>query len=535
MHEVAPIFALRGVTKRFGDVVANARVDLELRRGEVHCLLGENGAGKSTLIAMLAGLQQPDEGAIEIDGRPCELGSPAVSLSQGIGVVYQHSALIPTMTVLENLMLGERGGLLLDRSGAEDRLAELGEALGGRIDSGELVGALGLGQQQRLEIAKAMWRRPSVLVLDEPTSMLTPQGVEELQASLAGLAAEGVAVLLVTHKLDEALALADRVTVLRAGRVTLRADRIERNEPGRGRSAALILDAMFGDGGTDDAMDDATDSAAAPSAIEGRRTAPADGLPEVLRIEHLGTASSSGLGGDGGTPIEDVSLRIGAGEIFGIAGIDGHGQRHLAEAITGQRAATSGRVMLCGSDITREPVKQRQRLGVRYVTDDRLQEGIVGSFSVALNLVLKRVGERPLWRFGRMDRPAVEREAERLIDAYEIRTPSPDSPAGALSGGNIQKILLARELAHGPRVVVFHKPGYGLDLRTVRRVRDDIRRFVEDGGAALLISTDLDELLELADSIAVLSHGRIVGCVENDGNRVRERIGELMVGAGERS
>ena len=231
----------------------------------------------------------------------------------------------------------------------------------------------------------------------------------------------------------------------------------------------------------------------------------------------------------------ELTLRIGAGEIFGIAGIDGHGQRHLAEAIAGQRAATSGRVLLCGSDITREPVKRRQRLGVRYVTDDRLQEGIVGPFSVALNLVLKRVGERPLWRFGRMDRPAVEREAERLIDAYEIRTPSPDAPAGTLSGGNIQKILLARELAHGPRVVVFHKPGYGLDLRTVRRVRDDIRRFAEDGGAALLISTDLDELLELADSIAVLSRGRIVGRVENDGNRVRERIGELMVGAGEPS
>ena len=527
MHEVAPILALRGVTKRFGDVVANARVDLELRRGEVHCLLGENGAGKSTLIAMLAGLQQPDEGVIEIDGRPCALGSPAVSLSQGIGVVYQHSALIPTMTVLENLMLGERGGLLLDRSGAEDRLARLGEALGGRIDPGELVGALGLGQQQRLEIAKAMWRRPSVLVLDEPTSMLTPQGVEELQASLAGLAAEGVAVLLVTHKLDEALALADRVTVLRAGRVTLRRDRIERDEPSRGRSAALILEAMFGDG--------ATEGAAVPSVVEGRRTAPADALPEVLRVEHLGTVSSSGPGSDAGTPIEDVSLRIGAGEIFGIAGIDGHGQRHLAEAIAGQRAATSGRVLLCGSDITREPVKRRQRLGVRYVTDDRLQEGIVGPFSVALNLVLKRVGERPLWRFGRMDRPAVEREAERLIDAYEIRTPSPHAPAGTLSGGNIQKILLARELAHGPRVVVFHKPGYGLDLRTVRRVRDDIRRFAEDGGAALLISTDLDELLELADSIAVLSRGRIVGRVENDGNRVRERIGELMVGAGEPS
>lgn len=516
----APVLRLRGVTKRFGELVANDAVDLELRAGEVHCLLGENGAGKSTLIAMLAGLQQPDEGLLEVDGVPTVLASPAVANASGIAVVYQHSALVPTMSVLDNLMLGN-GGFRLRRATARRRLSELSELLGDELDGTRPLGELGLGQQQQLEIAKAMWAEPRLLILDEPTSTLGEGGARNLLTRLREHADGGRAVLLVTHKLDEALAVGDRVTVLRAGRVVdrLEAGQLrdfgESRETVRAKNSGRILAAMFGESGAA-----AAHAAAAPSA---RTPAPADG--DVLRLEEVTTAR-----GNGGTPIEGIEFGIGAGEIVGIAGIDGHGQKHLAEVIAGQRLPERGRVLLGGEDLAAVAVRGRQRRGVRYVTDDRLREGIVGSFSVALNLVLKRVGERPLWRFGFADRHAIYREAEALVEQYGIRTPSVSARAGALSGGNIQKILLARELAHGPRVVVFDKPGYGLDLQTVRLVQHSIRDFASDGGAALLISTDLDELLALASRIGVLSHGRIVGWVPNDGPGARERIGTLMAG-----
>ncbi len=520
-EESAPILRLRGVTKRFGDVVANDGIDLELRAGEVHCLLGENGAGKSTLIALLAGLQQPNAGRIEFDGVPTVLASPAAARVEGVGVVYQHSALVPTMSVLDNLMLGA-DGFRLERADARRRLAELSVSLGERIDADRPLGELGLGQQQQLEIAKAMWAEPRLLILDEPTSMLGEGGARDLLARLRAHAEGGAAVLLVTHKLDEALVAGDRVTVLRAGRVVDRLGAGELRESGapresvRAENGRRILRAMFGEQSRGD-----EDAAALDTST--RRLARADG--DALRLEQVSTAR-----GDGTTPIERIDLSVGTGEIVGIAGIDGHGQKHLAEVIAGQRALAGGRVLLGGEDLAGLAVRGRRRRGLRYVTDDRLREGIVGSLSVALNLVLGRVGERPLWRFGFADRKAIDREAGALIEQYGIRTPSAQARAGTLSGGNIQKILLARELAHGPRVVVFDKPGYGLDLKTVRLVRQTIRDFASGGGAALLISTDLDELLALSNRIGVLSHGRIVGWVPNDGPGARERIGALMSG-----
>lgn len=520
-HDV--VIRLTGITKRFPGIVANDSISLDVRRGEVHCLLGENGAGKSTLISILAGLQQPDEGTIAINGVKTVIGSPAVSIAQGIGVVYQHSALIPTLTVLENLMLSDEKNFWLDKAHATERLAELSDLLGAEIDPHMLAGDLGLGQQQQVEIAKAMWKGSRVLILDEPTSMLTPQAIDSLVESVNRLKAEGLAVIFISHKLHEAYAIGDAVTILRSGYVAGRIDPSAMHAMTESEAKDRILEAMFGTNPESLSVEQA--EAAGAVDVE-RRVTVADDAQVMLRVEGLTTVSESGE-----VPIADIDLAIREGEILGVAGIDGHGQRHLAETIAGQRLPVSGRVTLESTDITKLKVKDRQQLGVRYVTDDRLHEGIVGGLSVALNLVLKKVGEAPYWKFGRMDKEAVMREADEQIADYEIRTPSKLTRAGTLSGGNIQKILLARELSHGPRVVIFHKPTYGLDLKTVYRVRETVRDFARGGGAALLISTDLDELAELSDRIVIVSNGRIVGEIVNDGDRVTERVGGIMVGA----
>jgi len=517
------IIRLDEITKSFPGVIANDSISLEIKRGEVHCLLGENGAGKSTLISILAGLQQPDSGTIQIYGEPTVLSSPNVSMSRGIGVVYQHSALIPTLTVLENLMLSDAGSVWLDKAGARARLLELTELLGVEIDPNMLAGDLGLGQQQQVEIAKAMWKGSEVLILDEPTSMLTPQAISNLVASVNRLKAEGLAVIFISHKLQEAYAIGDAVTVLRGGRVAGRIAPSEMRGLTEQQAKDRILEAMFG---TNPEALSADEVEAAGLGIEETRQPIPDDAAVVVQVRDLSTTSRAGE-----TALTNVSLAIRAGEILGIAGIDGHGQQHLAETIAGQLSPTTGTVSLDSRDITKLKVKGRQLLGVRYVTDDRLHEGIVGSFSVALNLVLKKVGERPFWKFGRMNKAAVLEEARTQIAEYEIRTPSEQTRAGTLSGGNIQKILLARELSHNPRAVIFHKPTYGLDLKTVGRVRETVREFAHGGGAALLISTDLDELAELADRIAVISNGKLIGEVFNDGDRVTERIGEIMVGS----
>lgn len=552
---------LTAITKSFPGIVACDSISLDIAPGQVHCLLGENGAGKSTLIGMLAGLQQPDAGTIEIDGCPVQLSSPAVSLAHGIGVVYQHSALIPSMTVLENLLLsggggagggagggvrggggggaGGGGGFWLDRSGARARLAELAGLLGAEIDPDMAAGDLGLGQQQQVEIARAMWHGSRVLILDEPTSMLTPRAVEHLFASVNRLKAQGLAVVFVTHKLHEALAVGDAVTVLRVGRVSGRIAPAEMRSLDPGQLKSRILESMFGAdpegakaavmrdtdrqvGSSETPIRAGADSLEAPRIARRPERSPA---PVALQLSGITTRARSGE-----TPVTDVSLAIHQGEIVGVAGIDGHGQAHLAEAIAGQLALAAGSIVLDSRDITRLTVKQRQRLGVRYVTDDRLHEGIVGSLSVALNLVLKRIGERPFWTWGRMNAAAVRDEARARIAEFDIRTPSAETRAGTLSGGNIQKLLLARELSHDPRAVVFHKPTAGLDLKSVRQVWASIREFARGGGAALVISPDLDELVALADRIVVMSGGRLVGEVPCGGDRVAERVGELMVG-----
>ena len=529
------VIRLDGITKRFPGVVANDSVSLEIRRGEVHCLLGENGAGKSTLMGILAGLQQPDSGRIEVDGSEAVLASPADAIARGIGAVAQHSTLIPNLTVLENLMLGDTRKFWLDRRAAAARWRELSEQLGLDIDASRPAGSLGLGQQQQVEIAKALWAGSRLLMLDEPTSRLSPEAADRLMERIDKMRADGLAVLFVTHKLHEALAVGDTVTVLREGRVADRIGPAEMQSLPEPELRARILAGMFGSvpatlSGEERDAAGVVGTTGIPAATESARPpVVARDAPVVLRVEALSTRSDSGE-----TPISGIDCEIRSGEILGIAGIEGHGQGRLAEAIAGQRAAASGRLSVDGIDVTSRTVKQRQRIGVRYVTDDRLGEGIVGSLSVALNLVLKRIGESPFWgRFGRMDRAAVRAEARAQIAAYDIHPASEQVRAGTLSGGNIQKILLARELSHEPRVVVFRNPTSGLDLKTVAHVHDAIRDFAGAGGAALLISTDLDELVQLSHRIAVLSGGRVVGEVAGDGDRVAERVGALMADAGE--
>jgi len=517
-----PIVELLGITKAFPGVLANDRVDLTLRRGEVHCLLGENGAGKSTLIGILSGLNRPDKGTIRIEGVETAISSPRTALDLGIGTVHQHSALIPALTVLENLMLGDNRKLRLDEEGGRRRLAELAELLGVHVDPDTKAVDLALGHQQQVEIIKALWRGSRVLILDEPTSMLTPQGVAELTKVLGRLKEQGQAVVFITHKLHEALSLGDFISILRQGRLAGTIDRRALQTKPAEELRAEIVRIMFGEEAR--AVEDVAELR--EERVEAEAPVEVDASAET--VLELRNVSASGDGAELG--VESISLELKQGEILGVAGVDGNGQRALAEVIAGQRGSSQGEVLLYGGPVTRLPVSARQKLGLRYVTDDRLGEGIVGSLPVGLNMFLKRVGERPYWKHGRIQRAVVDERAGELVREFDVRTPGVDTRAGTLSGGNVQKVLLARELSFEPKVVVFNKPTYGLDVKTTATVRDLIRRLASGGGAALVISTDLDELLEIGDRIAVLSHGRLVGIVAN-GPGAAEEVGRLMIGS----
>jgi general nucleoside transport system ATP-binding protein len=520
----APIVELVGITKSFPGVLANDDVDLTLRRGEVHCLLGENGAGKSTLIGILSGLLRPDAGTIRIEGAETAISSPRRALELGIGTVHQHSTLIPALTVLENLILGDSHGLRLDRAAARRRLAELAGQLGVEIDPGTKAADLSLGDQQQVEIVKALWRGSRVLILDEPTSMLTPQGVADLAKVLSRLKEQRQAVIFITHKLHEALSLGDEISILRHGRLAGTLAREALRSKSQDELRAEIVRLMFGEDAR--AVADVAELQEELEDVEGTARAVAADAEVVLELRGV---SSVGEGAELG--VEDVSLDLKEGEIVGVAGVDGNGQRALAEVIAGQRPARAGEILLYDAPVTSMKVAARQKLGLRYVTDDRLGEGIVGTLPVGLNLFLKRIGQHPYWRRGRIQRAVVDGRSAQLVREFDVRTPFVTTRAATLSGGNIQKLLLARELSFDPKVVVFHKPTYGLDVKTTATVRDLIRKLAGGGGAALVISTDLDELLEICDRIAVLFRGRLVGVVPN-GPGAAEEVGELMVGGG---
>ncbi len=517
----APALTLTALTKRFPGVLANDAVSLRIEAGEVHVLLGENGAGKSTLIAMLAGMQQPDSGEIAVAGRPVRIGSPRESLSLGIGTVFQHMLLVPSLSVIENLMLGGPWWQRLTRGPALQRFRELSALLGIVIDPDSQLGRLSLGQQQQVEIMRALWRGSKVLILDEPTSMLTPQGVQDLGQVMARLKANGTALIFITHKLNEAYAFGDRISVLRLGKLVGQLPPERLNAMSEEAVTEEVIRLMFG------VVEGHRGEAEALSGHGHRkaRSRKAEGAP-LLTVEAISTTAERGE-----CPLDAVSLAIRPGEVLGVAGVDGNGQKHLAEALAGQRPLAAGRILIAGEDVSRKGVPGRRHLGLRYVTDERLGEGTVGPFSVSINLVLKETGRQPLWQRGLTRWGRIHAHAREQIAAHDVRTPSERTPIAKLSGGNIQKVLLARELDQGEtRIVIFNKPTYGLDLQNIRLARQRIVEGAEAGLATLVISTELDELMDVSDRIAVMFQGRLAGIVENQPG-AEQRIGLLMTGA----
>ncbi|MCC6315089.1 MAG: ATP-binding cassette domain-containing protein, partial [Thermomicrobiales bacterium] len=427
----------------------------------------------------------------------------------GIGTVYQHFTLVPNLSIIENVVLGMDQGFVLDLGAAERRLAAMLGDFGLHASPQTQVRHLSIGQRQRVEIVKVLFRGTRVLLLDEPTSVLTPVEVEGLLDILRRLRARGVAVVLITHKLEEALTISDRVTVLRGGRKVGELGPAELTGTERAAAKQRVVELMFG--------------GAAPAETSARAARAAPGQP-LLTLRGV-----TALGDRGAAAVRDLSVELRAGEVFGIAGVDGNGQKELGEVIAGQRHAQSGQVLFEGVDITNKGVARATRLGIGYVTDERLHEGCVPSSSVADNVVLKSIGQRPFSNGFWIDRRAIEAHARKLIAEFNVKTPGPDARIGLLSGGNIQKLLLARELAQNPTVLVCNKPTHGLDLKTARFVAHTLRAQADAGKSVLLISSELDEIFEISDRIGVMYGGELVGIFPRAEANVEE-IGRLMLG-----
>jgi ABC-type uncharacterized transport system ATPase subunit len=492
-----PAVALESVTKRYGHVAANLGVDLAVAPGEVHAVVGENGAGKSTAMSVLFGLQQPDEGRVLRRGEPVLFRSPADAIASGLGMVHQRFQLFPTLTVAENIVIGAEpsspwGGI--DRRRAADRVAALAERYGLAVDPGAVVGDLPVGVRQRVEILKALHREAEVLILDEPTAVLTPQEATSLFAVLRGLVAHGASVVLVTHRLAEVLEASDSVTVLRGGRVV-----------GRHRtpdtSARELVREMIGRD-----LDDVTPGRAAAAGPGALRGAEQDSPGAVLEVRGLTVRD-----GDGVARLDDVSFTLRPGEIVGIAGVAGSGQRELVDALTGLRKDAQGEVRLGGADLARLSVRARRRAGIGYVPEDRHGRATASCLSVADNLAMGEEDLPPLRRAaGRLSQSAVLARAARLVEAFSVRTPSVRSPISALSGGNAQKAVLARELSRDVALLVAEEPTQGVDVGAQESIHGLLRAATGRGTAVLLLSSDLAELRALSDRVLVMFAGAVV-------------------------
>jgi simple sugar transport system ATP-binding protein len=495
---------LTGITKRFPGVVANSDIHLAVRRGEVHALCGENGAGKSTLMKILYGMQPPDEGTIAVNGEVVRFRSPADAIRAGIGMVHQHFMLADNLTVAENILLGAETMYGIGAA-ARQRIAELARTVGLEVAPDVLVERLGVADRQRVEIVKVLYRGARTVILDEPTAVLVPQEVDELFDTLRAMRAEGYTFIFISHKLDEVLSIADTITVIRRGTSVGTADP-------ETVSSRRLAEMMVGS------------ELPSPQTRESTVTD-----REVLRVEGLE------LAGDGGgrPPLSGVDLVVHAGEVLGIAGVEGNGQTELVETIMGMRRAAGGRIVLAGKDITRAHTLERREAGIGYVPEDRTRHGLLASQPLWANRILGHQSRRPVSRggfLGLLDRAAARRDTERIVAEFDVRTPSVDVPAAALSGGNQQKLVVGRELSGDPVLLIASHPTRGVDVGAQAGIWEELRRARARGLAVLLISADLDELIGLSDSIKVMLRGRLVADAD-PATVTPEELGAAMTGA----
>jgi simple sugar transport system ATP-binding protein len=491
-----------GIVKRFPGVLANDHVDFDVRAGEVHALLGENGAGKSTLMKQLYGLYRPDEGQILFDGEQKIIHSPSDAIALGVGMIHQHFMLVDTLTVAQNVALGLPSSrrFLTDLDIVSERIYSLAELYGLEVNPDAYIWQLSVGQQQRVEIIKALYRGAALLILDEPTAVLTPQEVDDFFVTLKQMSEEGHALIFISHKLHEVMAFTHRVTVLRDGRnvgAVMTADTTKR------QLAELMV---------------------------GRELSFSPERPEVevgaprLQIKNLEAES------DMETPaLRSVNLEVAAGEILGLAGVSGNGQPELAQVIAGLRPATGGQVLVDGEDVTGQSPKSLIEKGLAYIPEERNRDGMIQDFNVAENLIMRDMDYEPYSKRGIFNFKAVDERSNELVDQFDVKTPSVDTPMKNLSGGNAQKVILARELSRHPRVLIAAQPTRGVDIGATEYIHDLIIKQRDTGTATLLISEDLDEIMALSDRIAVIFHGEIMGVVDRE-QAVPEKIGLMMAG-----
>jgi len=507
MAERSVVLEMRGITKRFPGIVANDDIGFDLREGEVHALLGENGAGKSTLMNILYGLYHPDEGEILIEGRPVRLGSPSAAIDAGVGMVHQHFMLIPVMTVAENIVLAQEprtGGVLLDISEAERRVQEISDRYGLAVDPRARIDQITVGQQQRVEILKALYREADILVLDEPTAVLTPQEAKELFEVVRSLTERGKSIVFISHKLNEVLEIADRITVLRRGK---------------------LIETLSADGASEEGL--ARLMVGRDVLLRVAKT-PAHPAEPLLVVEDLRVVDDRGI-----EKVRGVSFTVREGEILGIAGIDGNGQTELIDAMTGLRQSAMGSVRVSGVDVTARDVQGHFEAGLGHVPEDRQRRGLVLEFSIAENLAIHDFRSPPDSRFGWLYPRRLLERAARLIREFDVRGGGPQTRAGGLSGGNQQKVVLAREIDRDPRVLIAAQPTRGLDVGAIEFVHRRIVEERDEGRGVLLVSLELEEILSLSDRILVMYEGEIAG--EFPPSASEEEIGIAMTGGGRRT
>ncbi len=498
-----PILELKGITKRFPGVLANDNINLTLNKGEIHALLGENGAGKSTLMNILYGLYDPDEGEIFVDGEEINVRSPRDAIARGIGMVHQHFMLVPVFTVTENVMLGDettRAGGFLDRKSPAARIREISDEYHLKVDPNSYVRDLPVGVQQRVEIIKLLYREANILILDEPTAVLTPQEVDELFTIMRSLVASGKSIIFITHKLREVLTFADRITVIRAGKVvgTTTPKEADQNQLAImmvGREVSLELEKN-----------------------------PANIKDKVLEVQDLVVLNDLNQ-----VAVNNMSFDVSSGEILGVAGVQGNGQTELVKALTGLSHPVEGKIDLLGQNITRANPRTITELGSAHIPEDRQQDGLVLSATIADNMVLNTYYLDPFAKGVVIQENQVRDNAEKIINNFDVRTPSALIPVGSLSGGNQQKVIVGREFSRPIKFLIAAQPTRGLDVGSIEYIHNRLLEKREDGCAILLVSTELDEIMELSDRIAVMFDGEIIAIVDAEG-ATKEQIGLLMAG-----